>query len=69
MHLGPSDVLLNLEVRFREGLPVADLEESIGRIESAIHARHPEVKRIFPRIQPHAPEPRQTASSRADGDH
>lgn len=47
MHLGPSEVLLNLGVRFRKGLGSEELEAAIDRMESAIRREHPEVRRIF----------------------
>jgi hypothetical protein len=46
MHLGPHEVLLNLEVEFVEGLPAEDIHTSIHRMERRIRGRHPEVKRI-----------------------
>jgi cation diffusion facilitator family transporter len=47
MHLGPQDILLNVEVEFRDGLSAADESAAVARIEDAIRARHPEVTRIF----------------------
>ena len=47
MHLGPSEVLLNLGVRFRPGLNSEKLEDVIDRLEAAIRKDHPEVRRIF----------------------
>jgi divalent metal cation (Fe/Co/Zn/Cd) transporter len=47
MHLGPEEVLFNLEVEFRDGLSTAELREAIDRLEHAIQDRHPEVKHIF----------------------
>ena len=51
MHLGPSEVLLNLGIRFRECRSAADLKASIDRIESAIRSEHPEVSRIYLEIE------------------
>lgn len=66
MHLGPSEVLLNLGIQFREGLSVTDLEASIDRLESAIRAKHPEVRRIFLELEKLAhDEPREAAGHRA----
>ena len=62
MHLGPDEVLLNLDVRFREGLSADDVVTAVGRIEVAIRARHPEVRRIFLEIQPHPDEHRTDAT-------
>lgn len=44
---GPHDLLLNVEVQFREGLPAEDIYEATKRIESLVTARFPEVQRIF----------------------
>ncbi|HET7451234.1 MAG TPA: hypothetical protein VFL12_00705 [Thermoanaerobaculia bacterium] len=47
MYLGPGDVLLNLDVRFRRGLPLEQVEEAIRRLETEIRRRWPEIHRIF----------------------
>jgi cation diffusion facilitator family transporter len=47
MHLGPHEVLLNLDIQFRKGLSATEVEAAVDRLEKAIRARHPEVKRIF----------------------
>ncbi|HSU82439.1 MAG TPA: cation transporter, partial [Thermoanaerobaculia bacterium] len=47
MHLSPEEVLLNLEIDFRPGLPPGQITESIIRLEQEIRRRHPEVQRIF----------------------
>ncbi|HET9793348.1 MAG TPA: cation diffusion facilitator family transporter [Thermoanaerobaculia bacterium] len=47
MHLGPADVLLNLELRFRRGLSLEDVESAVRRLEAEIRRRFPEVRRIF----------------------
>jgi cation diffusion facilitator family transporter len=47
MHLGPHEVLLNLDIQFRKGLSAAEVEAAVDRLEKAIRAKHPEVKRIF----------------------
>jgi len=69
MHMGPSDVLLNLDIQFREGLSAADLETSVDRIESEIRAKHPEIKRIFLEIESLTQERRETARRRVEGHH
>ncbi len=51
MHFGPQDVLLNLSVDARDGLPSAQIEAGVSRLETAIKKRHPEVARIFIEIQ------------------
>jgi cation diffusion facilitator family transporter len=47
MHLGPDDVLLNIEVHFRPELHVAEIHAAIHRIEGAISLPFPEVNRVF----------------------
>ena len=47
MHLGPEEVLLNLEIDFHPGLPPGQITESINRLEQEIRRRHPEIQRIF----------------------
>jgi cation diffusion facilitator family transporter len=47
MHLGPHEVLLALQIIFRQGLSAAAVVAAIDRLEAAIRRRHPDVKRIF----------------------
>ncbi len=47
MHFGPQEVLLNLDIKFRNGLSAEEIEAAIDRIEAEIRKRHPEIKRIF----------------------
>lgn len=47
MHLAPEEILLNLEIDFRRGLPPGRITESIIRLEQEIRRRHPEMRRIF----------------------
>ncbi|MGH7830736.1 MAG: cation diffusion facilitator family transporter [Candidatus Binatia bacterium] len=47
MHFGPHVVLLTMQVQFRAGLPAADLESALSRLETAIRNKHPEIKHIF----------------------
>jgi cation diffusion facilitator family transporter len=47
MQLGPHDVLVNLDVKFRRRLSMADLEAAVERLERRIRERHPDVRRIF----------------------
>ncbi|MCA9632773.1 MAG: cation diffusion facilitator family transporter [Myxococcales bacterium] len=69
MHLGPYDLLLNVDVAFREDLTGNETVAAIQRIERAIQRSHPEVKRIFieagslDRTQPGAPSPPQSPGS------
>ncbi|MEZ4332619.1 MAG: cation diffusion facilitator family transporter [Myxococcota bacterium] len=47
MHLGPSELLVNLDVAFEPGLGGEAIVAAIGRIEQAIREGHPEVTRVF----------------------
>src|SRR6266567_3960705 len=47
MQLGPNEVLLTADIRFRRGLDVQELESAIDRLESRIRHDEPAIKRIF----------------------
>jgi divalent metal cation (Fe/Co/Zn/Cd) transporter len=47
MQLAPRQVLLNMELKFRDGLDRNGIEGAIDRIEAAIREKAPEVTRIF----------------------
>jgi cation diffusion facilitator family transporter len=47
MYLGPEEILLNLEVDFKNDLTGGDIEAAVARLESAIRREHPDVRRIF----------------------
>lgn len=47
MYLGPEEILLNLEVDFKNDLSTEDIERATARLESLIRQQHPEVQRIF----------------------
>jgi divalent metal cation (Fe/Co/Zn/Cd) transporter len=51
MHLGPDNVLLNIEVRFTEGLPAEEIHAAVHRIEERIAEPYPEVNRIFIEVE------------------
>jgi divalent metal cation (Fe/Co/Zn/Cd) transporter len=52
MHLGPDEILLNLEVEFHTGSSAADQMSAVIRMEEAIRRAHPAVKRIFIEARP-----------------
>ncbi len=56
MQLGPDDILLNLDVEFREGISSRDHVAAIYSIEDAIRRQHPAVQRIY--IEARRPRPR-----------
>lgn len=47
MQLGPEQVLLNVEIQFRKGLDLPQLEAAIDRIEARIREVEPTVRHIF----------------------
>ena len=47
MQLGPEQVLLTADIKFRAGLNVQELESAIDRIESHIREQEPMIERIF----------------------
>jgi cation diffusion facilitator family transporter len=47
MQLGPEQVLLNVDIRFRTGLDIQELELTIDRLESLIRQKEPMIERIF----------------------
>jgi cation diffusion facilitator family transporter len=47
MQLGPRDVLLNVDVRFRSDLSADALTAAVDRLEWSIRQKHPEIRQIF----------------------
>ncbi len=47
MHMGPYSLLLNMDLRFRDGLDAKDTEKAVERLEKAIRQQHPHVQYIF----------------------
>ena len=47
MHFGPSDILLNLSLDFKNDISAGDVEGIISKFEIQIKEMHPEIKRIF----------------------
>lgn len=46
-HIGPSDVLVNLSIDFRDDMTSSDVEAAISEMEKRIKAKHPTVTRLF----------------------
>jgi hypothetical protein len=47
MYLGPEDVMLAIELRFRADTKLTDLRQAIARVRRAIQERYPRIRRIF----------------------
>ncbi|WP_033425868.1 cation diffusion facilitator family transporter [Hymenobacter aerophilus] len=47
MYLGPTDVVLALDVDFEDQLSATDIEMVIGQLQDAIRVKYPEFQRIF----------------------
>jgi len=47
MHMGPDFILVNISVRFRREQLTSELEVMIQKLDGAIKAEHPTVKRVF----------------------
>lgn len=47
LHFGPTEVLVNLDVKFKDGLTSYEIETTVDRIETKIKAAIPKVNRIF----------------------
>lgn len=53
MHVGPSDILVNVEIAFRDGLDTDGVEDAIRDVERTIRSAVPKVARIF--VEPRRP--------------
>jgi cation diffusion facilitator family transporter len=47
MHMGPQDVILNLDLTFFEDLSAEEVEEAVDRMERNVREKHAEVNHIF----------------------
>jgi cation diffusion facilitator family transporter len=47
MHMGPTDIILALDVEFENRLTADEIESAVKAVQNAIRAKHPEFKRIF----------------------
>lgn len=46
MHMGPHEVVLNLDIAFRGGLGVSDVEAAVDRIDRALREEHPDIRYV-----------------------
>jgi len=47
MFLGPHEVLLTIELRFRNEISALEVRKAVRRMREAIQSQHPDVRRIF----------------------
>lgn len=47
MHFGPHEILLTMDVQFRDDLSAGEVTAAIDRLETRIREKHPDVKRIL----------------------
>lgn len=47
MHFGPHEVLLNLEVRFRDKLSAVGVRAAVGRLQKNVRKHYPDITRIY----------------------
>jgi hypothetical protein len=57
MHVGPQELLVALDVLFRDGMDTDAIERSIDEIERAIRDAVPEARAIFIEPETSAPAP------------
>ncbi len=60
MYFSPDDILLTLDVKFRQGASGADIVAAIDRIERSIRSRFLAIKRIYIEANPIAAAARGT---------
>lgn len=51
MHVGPDDVLVTLELRFRRGISAQQIQTAIARIERRLRAEFPVIRYIFVEVE------------------
>ena len=47
MHVGPEDVLVNLDLRFHSGLSLAEVAAAVDRLEHGVKAAFPSIRYLF----------------------
>lgn len=47
MHLGPQEILLNLEIQFNKNLSAEEVAAAVQRLEKIICQKHPDIKNVF----------------------
>jgi cation diffusion facilitator family transporter len=47
MHLGPHDILATARLDFEDTVPASRVEDIVGRLETAIRSRYPDIRRLY----------------------
>jgi divalent metal cation (Fe/Co/Zn/Cd) transporter len=47
LFLGPEEVMLTVELRFRRTLSAAEVRSTISRVKQLVRTEYPEIKRIY----------------------
>jgi cation diffusion facilitator family transporter len=47
MYFGPEDILLALDVQFKDQLPAEEITDAVSQIETRVREAHPSIKRIY----------------------
>lgn len=55
LHMGPDFILATISIEFKDALAVGEVETIASRLDKAIKARHPRIKRIFIEAEDHDP--------------
>ena len=66
MHFGPHEVMLTLEVKFRDNLSMVEVRNTIGRLQESVQQEYPDITRIYFASESIAQEQRHSDSSGAD---
>jgi divalent metal cation (Fe/Co/Zn/Cd) transporter len=66
MYFGPHEVLLTLEVKFRDELSMASVRNAIGRIQKSVQEDYPDITRIYFASESISQEQRRSDSSAPD---
>ena len=51
MHMGPQDIVVNLDVDFQDGISLNDVERSIDEIEASVREVAPQATQIFVEVE------------------
>ena len=47
MHFGPHEVMLTLQVKFRDELSAVEVREAVNRLQQTVQKAHPDITRMF----------------------